>query len=93
MNAWLWLGIAVVLVIIAFGIGYRFAPKGLRTKLSNLLMAVGAIVAAVIGVLADVNWTEFGDLGPVAIAVLPVVVNYINKRLRDVTTTPGGKLF
>lgn len=92
MNPWLWLTILAILLFLAFLIAYRFAPEGTRTKLTQLLTLVAGLLAAGLGQLTDVDWSQFEQLGPLTAIVIPGVLAWINNKLRDVTTTPPKNL-
>lgn len=80
--------IASLLIFIAAGIGWHFAPSGWRTVAVNGAIFLLGIATEIVSYLLGVDWKTLvpPEYAPYAV----MAVNVINIALRSVTTTPIG---
>ncbi len=83
--------IAAVAVIIALAVaGFYFAPKGMRTIVSNAAVAVPLAVGGLLDLLTSFDFGSVMSASSATWAVL--AVNGLNVIWRALTTTPIGQL-
>ena len=85
------LGISLIIATLAvmMYLGYRFAPPGLRTIVSNVAGVIGLALPAILQLLSGFDWSKFIS-NPTTVILIGLFIQIFNIFLRTRTASPVG---